>query len=173
MGLFLRQLKALCYKNWLISKGSRTINVIRCLVLPVLFILFLAEAQRFFSSAGTYGVGTQYRPIRQLNSELIGDLKFLWYDQSSNATLASSLIRDITSDLPQTQVIKVANRSELARHCPENFNEVSQCFGAIVFQTLNISTNTFAYQLRTDNGLFGTDVHHGTSSLEERRMFVV
>lgn len=169
--LFLRQLKSLVYKNVLISRQNWFINLIRCLVLPVLFIVFVAEAQNFFQSVGTYGVGNRFRQIRTLDSDLIGDLKFLWIDQSTNATLANRLIADVTSQLPSKQVIKVANRTELAQHCPENFNQISGCFGAVVFQSLifNATNRNFTYQLRLDNGLFSTNVYSGEASLETRR----
>lgn len=169
--LFLRQLKSLVYKNVLISGQNWFINVIRCLILPVLFIVFVAEAQNFFQSVGTYGVGTQFRTIKALDSKLVGDLKFLWIDQSTNATLAKRLIADVTSQLPSKQVIQVANRTQLAQHCPENFNEISACFGAVVFQSLTFTpTNrNFTYQLRLDNGLYSTNVYNGKASLEARR----
>lgn len=169
--LFVRQFRTLAYKNWLVSRRNWFINFVRCLVLPVLYILFVAEAQNFFQSAGRYGVGTQFRTIKPLDAKLVGNLKFLWIDQSNNATLANRLIADVTANIPARQVIKVANRTQLAQRCPENFNEISQCFGAVVFQNLNYTATTrnFTYQLRLDNGLFSTDVQSGKASLEGRR----
>lgn len=171
MGIFLRQFCALVRKNWLINRKNWLINFTRCLVLPVLYLLFVAEAQHFFQSNGAYGVGNKFRDIKPLDHALVGDQKFLWIDQSSNATLARRLIEDITSALPDDQVLQVANRTELASHCPENFNEVSQCFGAVVFQSLNYTSTSrsFAYQLRLDNGLYSTNVYNGKSSLEAHR----
>lgn len=169
--LAVRQFRALVYKNWLIFGNNWFINLIRCLILPVLYVLFVAEAQHFFASTGEYGVGTNYRAIKTLDSELVGDLKFLWMDQSSNASLARNLINRVTADLPADHVIQVYNRTQLHQHCPENFEQVSQCFAAVVFQTLiyNTSTTDFVYQLRLDNGLYSTNVKNGKSSLETRR----
>lgn len=174
MAIFARQFTALVHKNWLVNRKNWIINLVRCLILPVLYILFVAEAQHFFQSTGQYGVGTKFRDIKALNHALIGKQKFLWIDQSANATLAQRLIRDITSALPAKQVLQVANRTQLAAQCPENFNEVSQCFGAVVFQTLNYtnSARNFVYQLRLDNGLYSTNVYNGEASLEAHRKLV-
>ena len=171
MGIALRQLNALVAKNVIIFRKALFINLIRCLLLPVLFIVFVAEAQHFFQSTGSYGVGSHFRPIRSLDASLVGNQKFIWIDQSANATLANRLINDITANLTQENVFQVANRSQLAQHCPENFNEVSQCFGAVIFQTLNYTQNqrNFAYQLRLDNGLYSTNVHNGKASFETHR----
>lgn len=168
MGIFRRQFHALLYKNVLIFRKNWLINSIRCLILPTLFILFAAETQHFFTSTGTYGVSKQYRPIKTLDKDLVGDLKFLWMDESNNATLAKILIANVTSQIPKENVIKVANRTQLDQHCPENFNQVSGCFAAVVFQTLDWTSTTmdFVYQLRLDNGLYSTNVYNGKASLE-------
>lgn len=168
MGIFGRQFNALLAKNFIILRKNLFINTIRCLVLPTLFILFVAETQHFFTSTGTYGVGDKFRSIKTLDHALIGDQKFIWMDQSQNATLANVLIADITSEIPQKNIYKLANRTQLDQHCPENFNQVSGCFAAVVFQTLEwteTATN-FAYQLRLDNGLYSTNVFNGKASLE-------
>ena len=169
MAVATTQLYGLCRKNYLVARRNLFLNLVRCLILPVLFIVFVAEGQRFFSSPGQYGVGTQYRPIKTI-PETIGSTKLVFWDNSSNPTVARQLSEWVAADVPSAQIRFVNNRTQLTQTCPQNFNQVSNCYGCVLWLNLAPSTNQWSYQLRLDSGLVDTKVRNGQSSLERRHM---
>lgn len=163
------QLLGLCRKNYLVARRNLFLNVIRCLILPVLYILFVAEGQLFFNSPGNYGVGTLYRPIQTI-PDTIGVKKLVFWDNSSSPTIARQLSEWVAADVPSAQIFWVNNRTQLTQTCPQNFNQVSNCYGAVLWLNLAPSTNQWSYQLRLDSGLVDTHVNNGRSSLERRHL---
>jgi ATP-binding cassette subfamily A (ABC1) protein 3 len=71
----------------------------------------------------------------------------------------------------RNKVRQVALPSSIPSACPQNFMLVSECFGALVFDTLPHSLNESApitYTIRGDIGLFRIDVKSHDSDFEQR-----
>lgn len=68
-------------------------------------------------------------------------------------------------------VHQAASADEVANSCPENFNLLSECFAAIVFNVIpeTATSNTpLNYTIRADGGLVAVDVGRHRSDYEKR-----
>lgn len=68
-------------------------------------------------------------------------------------------------------VRQLSTPEEVPEACPSNFNLFSECFAALVFNSIPASTNDptpLNYTIRADGGLFHIDVVRHTSDYEKR-----
>jgi ATP-binding cassette subfamily A (ABC1) protein 3 len=75
------------------------------------------------------------------------------------------------SPLQMRAVRKIDNASAIPLACPQNFNGVSECYGAIVFNSISTTESGRAvvrYTIRSDIGLFYINVEDHTSDFEKR-----
>ena len=75
------------------------------------------------------------------------------------------------SPLQMRAVHKVDNASAIPLACPQNFNGFSECYGAIVFNSISTTESGRAivrYMIRSDIGLFYINVEDHTSDFEKR-----
>ncbi|GBE77297.1 hypothetical protein SCP_0101700 [Sparassis crispa] len=182
--LFFRQLSALVWKNWIVLSKHPFLNLVRCLLLPVGYGVFMALAQLLLAKVNNYGLGT-LAPVHNLTDVFDGSLSLIWVD-STNGTGTPSAV-DIMSHVTRgfspkqlDAVQQLDSPSEIPKACPENFRLYSQCFGAVVFNALpgmpNGTTATtdpeqappFNYTIRADGGLFYINVDKHTSDFEKK-----
>ncbi|ORX35007.1 hypothetical protein BD324DRAFT_633591 [Kockovaella imperatae] len=161
MGTFIAQFSALCRKNWIILWRHKWINLIRCLILPVAYAIFFAKAQDFFTTRAVLGPG-HISNLQPIPSSFLNH-KFVWVPPSDSATneTVSTFIDQLMNKVlggHTGDIVKLDNASNLARECPENFNLLSECFGALVFDNVDPDSRTLNYTLRGDFGLVMTNV---------------
>lgn len=130
-----------------------------------------------------FGLGTPVA-VPRLIDEYDGSLALVWADSTNGTGIPSAqdIISHITSGFSSKQLGKlkqVAIADDIPPACPENFNGFSECYAAVVFETLpgNSSTTSsgnlttlpaFNYTIRADSGLYYVNVVKHTSSYEQR-----
>lgn len=101
--------------------------------------------------------------------------KFVWADATTSQTSPSpvDIINRITSGFSDKQlsaVHRVETADDVPISCPQNFNQFSECFVAVVFYDVQSGSNIkgFNYTIRGDAGLAYINVEKHTSDLELR-----
>ncbi|KAG1779604.1 hypothetical protein EV702DRAFT_965686 [Suillus placidus] len=173
--LFLRQFTRLCWKNWIVLSKHPLLNILRCLLLPIGYGIFLAVAQTFLVKPNNYGFGS---PISVYNFQNLfdGSLALVWADgtNGTGTPSAEQVMAHITSNFTpnQLQAVKqVATSADIPTQCPQNFNMFSQCFAGIAFNSLPMNTTDTTpinYTISADGGLAYINVYSHTSDFETR-----
>ncbi|KAF8590206.1 P-loop containing nucleoside triphosphate hydrolase protein [Ramaria rubella] len=143
--LFFRQFWALFRKNWIVLSKHKLLNVLRCLVLPIAYGIFLAVAQVFLIKPNHYGLGTP-TPILSLSDVFDPTLSLVWADGTSATTHPSpsdvmSLVTQSLQPSDRALVRQVSSPAAIAPACPQNFNGFSECFAAVAFTSFPTPTN--------------------------------
>jgi len=101
--------------------------------------------------------------------------KFVWADATTSQTSPSpiDIINRITSGFSDTQlsaVRRVETANDVPISCPQNFNQFSECYAAVVFHDIQSGSNIqgLNYTIRADAGLAYVDVENHTSDVELR-----
>jgi hypothetical protein len=84
--------------------------------------------------------------------------------------LPSAVVQKITSSFSDTQlraVHQVDDPNDVPASCQQNFNGFSECYGAIIFNSID-EQGVLNYTVRADAGLFFIDVHGHQSDFEKR-----
>ncbi|KAH9926492.1 uncharacterized protein B0H18DRAFT_1118977 [Fomitopsis serialis] len=182
--LFWGQFAALVWKNWIVLSKHPWLNVLRCVLLPIGYGVFLAVAQLFLTKPNNYGLGTAVA-VPRLIDQYDGSIALVWADSTdgTGSPSAQDIMSHIMSGFSSKQlknVRKVTAASNIPATCPENFNGFSECYAAVVFNILpgntsNVGASTnasalqaFNYTIRADSGLYYVNVAKHTSSYEER-----
>ncbi|KAJ6506519.1 hypothetical protein C8R45DRAFT_969887 [Mycena sanguinolenta] len=172
-GLFLRQFRALLLKNWIVFCRHPIVNLLRCIVLPVVIGIFLGESQGFLKRRGDYGLG-EPAPVRSLKQEFrAGSLMWVDATDGNSHPSPSEIMASITTGFSTSQlnaVRKVSTPAEMVAQCPQNFRGFSTCYGGIVFNDLprNNASAPINYTLIADYGLNRIDVSHHTGDFQTR-----
>jgi len=170
-GSFWRQFAALCRKNWTILWYYKIVNIVRCLILPIGYAAFFANAQNFFSFIGVLGPG-YIAPLQTLSPSLNG-FKLVYALPTGNATasaLAEDLFRRALRQVDSgANIVRVANSAGVDRECPTNFNGRSECFAGVVFGGVDPVNQQLNYTFRADVGLSNIDVwNHEKDDVQAR-----
>ena len=87
-----------------------------------------------------------------------------------SSDLPSAVIQRITSSFSNVQlsaVQEIDDPDNIPQICRQNFNGFSECYGAIVFNSID-DNGLLNYTIRADAGLFFIDVHGHQSDFEKR-----
>ncbi|SYW74956.1 related to ATP-binding cassette, sub-family A [Ustilago bromivora] len=167
------QFLALTKKNWIVLRSYWFINLFRCLIVPIAYYIFLGYAKNFFNTTNDLGLG-QPVPIRRLSDGLTNPI--YWLDSSTSTVqsrFSSQQIMDIVLDgLQPSQrslVRRVSDGTELGLACPQAFNGLSSCFGAVEFSDIT-EQGSVTYTLRLDPGLNRVRVSTNKSDAETRTL---
>ncbi|KAH9830408.1 uncharacterized protein C8Q71DRAFT_862423 [Rhodofomes roseus] len=178
--LFWRQLSVLVWKNFIVLSKHPWLNIVRCLLLPIGYAVFLSAAQFFLHKPNNFGLGTS-TPVPRLLEQYDGSLPLVWVDgtNGSGTPSADAIMNQVMLPFNSKQranVKLVASPEEVPSACPENFIGLSRCYSVIVFNFLPTAGDpdsvkqVLNYTLRADSGLSFIDVVKHTSSVEERLM---
>ncbi|KAG1840268.1 hypothetical protein DFJ58DRAFT_858320 [Suillus subalutaceus] len=173
--LFLRQFIILCWKNWIVLSKHSLLNILRCLLLPIGYGIFLAAAQTFLVKPNNYGFGSPIS-VYNLQNEFDGSLTLVWADgtNGTGTPSAEQVMARITSNFTSNQlqaVMQVATPADIPTQCPQNFDLTSQCFAGIAFNYLPMNatdTTPINYTISADAGLVYVNVISHTSDFETR-----
>ncbi|KAH8091365.1 P-loop containing nucleoside triphosphate hydrolase protein [Cristinia sonorae] len=174
--VFWRQFTALFRKNWIVLLRHPVTSIISCYVFPVSFGTFLSIARLFTSKPQNYGLGSPI-PVFNLTDVFDPSLALVWVDTTNNTAFPapSDIISLATSSFSPQQlaaVKKLDSPDELVSTCPQNFNLLSKCFGAVVFNSFPATNpedvQPFNYTILADGGLSHVDVVAHKSDYEVR-----
>ncbi|KAF8808210.1 P-loop containing nucleoside triphosphate hydrolase protein [Phlegmacium glaucopus] len=173
--IFWLQFRALFWKNWIVLSKHSILNILRCVILPIAFGVFLATAQSFLIRQNNFGLGTPVS-IFSLQSRFDGKTTLVWADGTdgtSNPT-PKEIISHITTNFTPNQLTSVKQLSsplDIPATCPQNFRSFSQCFAAVAFTSIPAdgnASNPINYTIFGDGALAFIDVKHHTSDFEMR-----
>ncbi|KAG9125960.1 hypothetical protein FRC07_005437, partial [Ceratobasidium sp. 392] len=167
--IWFRQLFALCRKNVIVLANHYILNIFRCVVLPVLFALFMANAPGIFTPDNKLGLGSTVSVYKL--ADVFPASNRLVYIDATNGTdslavlaIMTIVMRDFTPEQKKS-VVRLDSEADIQAACPHSFQLVSNCYGAIVFRSANTKTPV-QYTLRADIGRLDVDVQHHTSDAE-------
>lgn len=161
MVLVLRQIHALIYKNLLVALVRRWVSTpFRAFFLPVVFVAFLAYAQRLFLPASVYGISQPY-PVRSL-SEAVTDAaggrdKLVFVNGGSQNGEIAGLIARVTQPLQDVdvQILQLTDEGQLREECRNTILGTSSCIAAVVFYSSPTEGpgGIWNYSIRADGAL--------------------
>ena len=164
--LFLRQVWALTWKNLLIVLYRHPFSTpLRCFLLPVIFIGFLAYARNLFIPPAHYGIG-HATPLRSL-AEALNDAgggrdRVVLVNNGFTGGDIDTVIQDVANTVKATgkKVDVVDGEDGLLTLCRSTLRGTSTCFGAAVFYSSPTEgpDGIWNYSLRADGGL-GTKIY--------------
>ncbi|KAJ1022457.1 hypothetical protein NDA16_003446 [Ustilago loliicola] len=167
------QFLALTKKNRIVLRSYWLVNLLRCLIIPIAYYVFLGEAKNFFNTTNDLGLG-EPAPIRRFSDDLTKPI--YWLDSSTSTTqsrFSSRQIMDVVLDgLQPSQrslVRQVRDGQELGLACPQAFNGLSSCFGAVEFSDIT-EQGSVTYTLRLDPGLNRVRVSTNRGDAETRTL---
>ncbi|KAG9103880.1 hypothetical protein FRC06_007277 [Ceratobasidium sp. 370] len=167
--IWFRQLFALCRKNVIVLSNHYILNIFRCVVLPVLFAVFMANAPGIFTPDNKLGLGSTVSVYKL--ADVFPPSSRLVYIDATNGTdslavlaIMTILMRDFTQE-QKNSVVRLNSEADIQAACPHSFQLVSNCYGAIVFRSVNTKAPV-QYTLRADMGRLNVDVQHHTSDAE-------
>ena len=168
------QFLALTKKNWIVLRSYWLVNLLRCLIVPIAYYIFLGEAKNFFNTTNDLGLG-QPAPVRLL-SDSLNDKPLYWIDNrttTAGSRFSGRQIIDVVLDGLQPRqrslVRQVANDQQLGFACPQAFNGLSPCFGAISFSNIT-AQGSVSYTIRQDPGLNRVKVGTNSGDAETRTL---
>ena len=163
--LLLRQIRTLTWKNFLIILIRHPFSTpLRCFLLPVIFIGFLAYARNLFIPPAHYGIGHS-TPIRSLTEGLNaaggGRNRLVLVNNGFTGGDIDTVIQDVANiaRADGKDVRIVSEEDELLTLCRNTLRGVSTCYGAAVFYSSPTEGPgaMWNYSLRADGGL-GTKI---------------
>lgn len=167
------QFGALTRKNWIVLRSYWLVNLLRCLIIPIAYYVFLGEAKNFFNTTNDLGLG-QPVPVRRLSDGLRNPI--YWLDsrtQTADSRFSAQQVIDVVLDSLRPEqrslVRRVDSDSDLGLACPQAFNGLSSCFGAVEFSNIS-AQGSVAYTLRLDPGLNRVKVSTNSGDAERRTL---
>ncbi|CAG7851662.1 ABC transporter A family member 6 AltName: Full=ABC transporter ABCA.6 [Serendipita indica DSM 11827] len=169
--LFFRQLNALIWKNLIVLLQHWILNLLRCLVFPIGFGIFLATAQFFLIKPNNLGVG-QPQSIVSLESAFKSGYNFYWVDATNGSATPSprDIMDRVTANFSPWQkslVHQLDSPQDIDPQCQQNFNGFSECFAAVIFDDIT-GFSGVNYTIRADAGLRYVNVDKHNSDVELR-----
>ena len=164
--LFLRQTWTLTWKNLLIVLYRHPLSTpLRCFLLPVIFIGFLAYARNLFIPPAHYGIG-HATPVRDLVEGLHaasgGRDRVVLVNSGFTGGDIDAVIEDVSNTVKGIgkDVQVVSDEDALLTLCRSTLRGTSTCYGAAVFYSSPTEGpgGMWNYSLRADGGL-GTKIY--------------
>lgn len=140
-----------------------------CLILPILWSIYVAQSKENWYDGSVYGDGHVFA-LRSLPSDL-KDNTLVYVDETSGA--GASLLTRALQDAgvsSSAKIKQVATVADIGPECPEGMSQVSSCFAAVVFHSLDASAQTLNYTIKTDNGLSLIDVDKPENDVQQERL---
>jgi ATP-binding cassette, subfamily A (ABC1), member 3 len=138
------------------------------------YIAIPFRAIRILSVYLQNGVGNPV-PIVALEDRFDPSLSLVWADLTSGSSnpSASDIMAEVTAGFTTSQlnaVKQVSSEDEVLDTCPQNYQLVSRCFAAVLFDQLpqSVNSSNISYTIRADMGLFRIDVVKHASDFEKR-----
>ena len=163
--MLLRQTWTLTWKNLLIVLLRHPFSTpLRCFLLPVIFIGFLAYARNLFIPPSHFGIASS-APVRGLGDALAlaggGRNRVVFVDSGFLGGDIDAVIQDVASAARAEgkDVEIVSDEDDLLTLCRSSLRGVSSCYGAAVFygSPTEGPGGLWNYSLRADGGL-GTKI---------------
>ncbi|KAG8931138.1 hypothetical protein FRC02_003162 [Tulasnella sp. 418] len=170
----LSQIATLSRKNLIITRRQWLFNLFRCLIAPVLLAWFIARAPQLFSPPLKLGLGEVTTIPNLVTSFRTG--KLVWADLTVNtgsspsleAQEVMSLITEGFDEGQMSRVIRISHADDLATACPPNFQQVSDCFGAVLFDS-PLTSRPLHYTILSNIGEFPqVDVENHVGVIETK-----
>ncbi|KAF8064417.1 hypothetical protein FPV67DRAFT_1608821 [Lyophyllum atratum] len=146
MSLLRQQFLALFRKNWIVLLKHPFLNLLRCLIFPLVLGVLLALSPRFFSrrqivrfpSLGLFGLGSAI-PVSSMKDVFSGERALVWVDSTNQTGFLRS--KDIMSHVTKGfnggqlgAVRQLNNASDIFEACPPK-----KCFASVTFEAFPAS----------------------------------
>lgn len=163
--MLLRQTRILTWKNLLLVLIRHPFSTpLRCFLLPVIFIGFLAYARNLFIPPSHYGIGNA-NPVRTLYNALDaaggGRNRVVLVNSGFTGGDIDKVIQDVATTVTTSgkDVQVVSDENDLLALCRSTLRGTSTCYGAAVFYSSPTEGQggMWNYSLRADGGL-GTKI---------------
>lgn len=160
MVLVVRQIRALTFKNLLVALVRHWASTpFRAFLLPVVFVAFLAYAQRLFLPPSVYGIGQPYA-IRSL-PEAINDVsggrnKLVFVNNGFEAGSIDNVIARVSLPVQQdVEIVRLSTELQLREECRNTIVGTSSCVAAAVFYSSPSEGQggIWNYSIRADGSL--------------------
>ncbi|KAI4213072.1 MAG: hypothetical protein LQ351_004226 [Letrouitia transgressa] len=164
--LFTRQVSTLVWKNILIVLFRHAFSTpLRCFLLPVIYIGFLAYARNLFVPPAEFGIGNAI-PVRPLANAFGasggGRNTIVFVNSGLTGGNIEAVIKDVADSarIQGKNVVVTANEDDLLELCRSSLRGVSHCYAAAVFFSSPTEGpgGIWNYSLRADGGL-GTKIY--------------
>ena len=131
VGPFGRRLKALIYKNFLVSVVRRPIGFFFCVYgIPILILAILASIPDFVSSSNKHGISSP-APIQKLSDVI--DKKLVVVRPDYLHEEVDRVIETVVEGIPEELIQYETEDGQLANICLANLRGVSPCFAGLSF----------------------------------------
>lgn len=156
--MFAKQTWVLSRKNLKITLQRHTLaTVFRALVLPAAFMIFLSYAKNLLIPPVTFGVGSPH-PIRSLQSAMdsaTGGREKLVFVSPYAGGQIDRVIDIVSRQAAGKTILRYNDSSTLTTTCRSTLRGVTNCFGAIVFNSSPTEGNgtRWNYTIRADGSL--------------------
>ncbi|KAH6997790.1 hypothetical protein BKA56DRAFT_536741 [Ilyonectria sp. MPI-CAGE-AT-0026] len=146
---FARQLRALIYKNLLITVVRNPIGFLVSIYgIPIAILALLSSIPSLLSSSNGFGVGTP-APIKNLADTITGKLVIV---QPPNiGPDAVRVIKTFTEPLSKDRILFLDDESYLTTVCLANLRGVSDCHAAVTFIDSPLTTSKIANSQSTNH----------------------
>lgn len=145
--------------------------VLRALLIPVLFTLYMGYSKYIYYPIEHYGVANSNQPIQSL-ADAVGDQLLLPYYIASNSSKTANtggasrvdvdsmhnIMNKVLAGLGSSQVRHLSDPDTLLQICAQTLRGTSKCYGGVQWNDLNPKTGLYNYTIRGNAGLGNVDV---------------
>lgn len=177
---FARQLRALIYKNLLITVVRNPIGFLLSIYgIPIAILALLSSIPSLLSSSNGFGVGTP-APIKNLADTITGKLVIV--QPPSIGPDAVRVIKTFTEPLSKDNILFLDDESYLTTVCLANLRGVSDCHAAVTFIDSPLTTgkiansqstnHTWQYAIRADPARDDTKFDAKTHKSDQENLYL-
>ncbi|KAK9427506.1 hypothetical protein V1505DRAFT_379941 [Lipomyces doorenjongii] len=175
--IFFRQTWALAKKTLLIVVVRRwNTTLIRAVLLPVAFMVLLANLKNFLAPSNGYGIGSRL-PVQSLVSNVPQNEKLVFVQTPGLGSDVFTVVEKLSVPLRAANktLVYLTQVEDLITTCKESLQGVSDCFAAVVFNDSPLTTGNsgiWNYTIRTDSALDGSTFHVNQQNNDQQRVIL-
>ncbi|KAJ6260031.1 hypothetical protein Dda_5677 [Drechslerella dactyloides] len=144
LGIYKRQVVALCHKNLKLFLRRPIVMLIRVLLAPVIIALLLSLFKNIGNALGGYNVSkgglADLRPIKTMDQALQGrSNNKLVFARNGLGSQADSIIDRFAAKVGSSNIVRIDNPADILGQCRVTLSGSSDCFVSVIFKSVNAS----------------------------------
>lgn len=168
--LWYNQTSALCQKEFCILFRHFHYLVLRAIIIPIAFIIYMGYSKHVYYPIQHYGIASPNQPIASLYTA-VGESLLVPYYAVDSARVSVDLMNSIMSKafikINPSQILHLNNSDEIVHVCAQSLRGTSRCYGGVQWNDLNPATNLYNYTIRGNWGLRNIDVRSDQSDTDK------